>query len=204
MDIREIFDIVFERKNGKYVSKIIKQTYTENREFIEYCLGEQNQNTFYAAMIMSLYSSILTEEKSYKKVLPYLNRIITVWEEISLSGEENELRNDWYRELRFCRGKANYWKNKFNEAKNDFNWLVNNYPDNDVYNEWRADVRNRQLENTAGVLLYCGCFFVVLVLFSLPGDKTGKIIIGTLGASLSFASFILNAIVSVKRRRIKN
>lgn len=109
-------------------------------------------DAIYITNMTSGYALSLSYYGSSRKSLPYLDKAIELFENLN----ENDFlsKDNSCETLRWIRGKENHNQKNYIDAAKDFTYLVEHYPDNDIYKNWlKSSLTNRteQLNNFAWV-----------------------------------------------------
>jgi len=146
MTIQELYNTIGNNKDGRINLQNAIKVFEANEDFIlNTDIYSNEENYLFTTLFLSQYGQALHNKDRYSKALPFLNRAISLWEH-SPDFEDIELRNNWYRGLRFNRGVANYRKKNYVKAKDDFIWLANQDPENELYRNWLISAKNEVLQ----------------------------------------------------------
>ena len=201
MTSKEIYNNLFELHKDRGNNDTIISIVDTNMDIINNDLANNNEETHhYTTMIISLYAELVYHKEKYNIALPFLERAIFLWESNTLY-ELIDLENEWYLSLRFHRGIANYRLKKMSKAKEDFSWLRNQDPQNELYRIWMIDAKNYYLDITGRNLTIFFAALLTGIMILLPKEEVT--LQSQLFAAFSFCliSLPLLAIIQWIRRK---
>ncbi len=114
--------------------KVFIDNYEENKNLIESADTSTSNPDYDGIMrITAEYGLALSSYGSSKKSLSYLDKAIRLFKD---SSADDLTKVPIYETLVWVRGTENYNQKKYSLAAKDFQYLVDNYPDNDKYRNW--------------------------------------------------------------------
>jgi len=145
-DIKILYDKIYSDKSTKD-PKLFIDFYERNKNLIEGA-DSSTSNTDYDDImrITSDYALSLSQYGSSRKAIPYLDKAIQLFKDSSLT---DLTKVYMYEILVWTRGVENYDRKKYSIAKSDFQYLVENYPEND---KWLLASRTIQLKKFVNYL----------------------------------------------------
>ena len=132
-DIKSLYDRIYSDKSTKDPKSFI-HIYEEHKNLIEGAEQSKSNPDFDSIMrITSDYALSLSQYGSSRKSIPYLDKAIQLFKNSSLT-DLKEVQ--MFEMLVWTRGVENYNQKNYSLASKDFQYLVDNYPDNDKYRNW--------------------------------------------------------------------
>lgn len=132
-DIKILYDKIYSDGIQK-PPKVFIDIYEENKNLIEGADTSTFNPDYDGIMrITAEYGLSLSQYGSSKKSIPYLDKAIQLFKN---SSETDLAKIQMYETLVWARGVENYNQKKYSLASPDFQYLVDNYPDNDMYRNW--------------------------------------------------------------------
>jgi tetratricopeptide (TPR) repeat protein len=132
-DIKLIYDKIYSDGIQKD-PKVFIDIYEENKNLIEGADASISNPDYEGIMrITAEYALSLSQYGSSRKSIPYLDKAIELFKN---SSQTDLSKLQMFEMLFWARGMENYNQKKYSLASTDFQYLVNNYPDNDKYRNW--------------------------------------------------------------------
>lgn len=132
-DIKSLYDRIYSDNLTKEPKSFI-HIYEEHKNLIEGAEQSKSNPDFDSIMrITSDYALSLSQYGSSRKSIPYLDKAIQLFKNSSLT-DLKEVQ--MFEMLVWTRGVENYNQKNYSLASTDFQYLVDNYPDNDKYRNW--------------------------------------------------------------------
>ena len=153
-DIKQISDEIYDKENTKSHRDFI-DNYLKHETEIEETDYNSSQETYdiYSQLIAD-YAIALSSTNSYKKAIPVIDKALDLF----LNNKKHTpdtLRNvGFYEALLFNRATCNYYLDKFELAKPDFELLIKLYPDNSDYPKWINGFKTKKLYRLRNLLFY--------------------------------------------------
>lgn len=133
IDIKTLYDKIYSDRVTKD-PKIFINIYEENKNLIEGADNSTSNPDYKGIMrITADYALALSQYGSSRKSIPYLDKAIQLFKNSSLT-DLKELQ--MFETLVWARGVENYNQKKYSLSSTDFQYLVDNYPENDKYRNW--------------------------------------------------------------------
>jgi hypothetical protein len=140
-DIKILYDKIYSDGIQK-PPKVFIDIYVENKNLIESADSSPSNPDYDGIMrITAEYALSLSSYGSAKESMPYLDKAIQLFK---YSSQTDLTKVQMYEALVWARGIENYNQKKYSLAKLDFQYLVDNYPDNDKYRNWMLASRTIQ------------------------------------------------------------
>lgn len=205
MDIIEFYNNLNEmpRQNRADRNEFIK-VIESNMDLVEACCIDNESYEYpYAVRIVFDYADCLFRQSSYKKALPYLDRAVSLCQN-SLGFNAKNTDIGYYERLIGIRAITYYYRKKIELAKQEFEWLVENYPENDSNRAWLGKVKVKSMEQTTTLLI------VILLALAIAGHFLSRryIVLQNcffiLGNCCLIAFVIISIMIWLKRRKIGN
>lgn len=197
-DIKILYDKIYSDQSRKD-PKLFIDFYERNKNLIEGADSSTSNPDYDDIMrITSDYALSLSQYGSSRKAIPYLDKAIQLFKDSSLT---DLTKVYMYEILVWTRGVENYDRKKYSIAKSDFQYLVENYPENDKYKRWLLASRTIQLKKFVNYLwiatLIC---FVWETMVNVEDEKlkTNLLIAGIVFFGIGITGEI--AIVFIKSR----
>jgi len=132
-DIKILYDKIYSDRIQKD-PRIFINIYEENQNLIEGADPSISNPDYDGIMrITAEYALSLSQYGSSRKSIPYLDKAIQLFKN---SSQTDLSRLQMFEMLVWARGIENYNQKKYLLASTDFQYLVDNYPDNDKYRNW--------------------------------------------------------------------
>ena len=132
-DIKLLYDKIYSDRETKD-PKIFINIYEVNKNLIEGADNSTSNPDYKGIMrITADYALALSQYGSSRKSIPYLDKAIQLFKNSSLT-DLKEVQ--MFETLVWARGTENYNQEKYSLASTDFQYLADNYPDNDKYRNW--------------------------------------------------------------------
>ena len=132
-DIKLLYDKIYSDRETKD-PKIFINIYEVNKNLIEGADNSTSNPDYKGIMrITADYALALSQYGSSRKSIPYLDKAIQLFKNSSLT-DLKEVQ--MFETLVWARGTENYNQKEYSLASIDFQYLVDNYPDNDKYRNW--------------------------------------------------------------------
>ena len=134
--LEEIYDLIYNDNSTKEPKNFIRIV-----EPYLLVIGQDYSNDDYdkyfkSTRLLSDYSIQLANNGYLKKALPYIEKSILRFENDIKLKDKNIIEEPMYEALVWNRGMINFNLQKKQKAEIDFLKLVENYPENDKYNNW--------------------------------------------------------------------
>ena len=160
--IDEIYVLIY-NDNSTKESKSFIRIVEPHLEIIDqnYSNGDY-EKYFKSTRLLSDYSIQLANDGYLKKALPYLEKSIQRFENDMKLKEKNIFEEPMYEALIWNRGMINFNLQKKKNAEIDFLKLVENFPENDKYNNWLKACSDRKygiMEWTFAGIVVASIFF---------------------------------------------
>ncbi len=182
--------------------KVFIDIYEENKNLIESADSSTSNPDYDGIMrITAEYGLALSQYGSSKKSIPYLDKAIQLFKN---SSQTDLTKVQMYETLVWARGLENYNQEKYFLAKLDFQYLVDNYPDNDKYRNWLLSSRTIKTRKYVNYLWFA---LVVAMVWETIVNKDNRqlkdylLIAGSVLFVLAIIGEIANALI---KSRIKN
>ena len=115
-------------------TKLFIEIYEQNKSIIESTdLSISNPDYNGIIRMIADYSLALSQYGSSRKALPYLDKSIQLFQKSSM---EDLTKVPMYETLLWARGIENYYQKKYSVSTKDFQYLVDNFTENDKYRNW--------------------------------------------------------------------
>ncbi|MCX6291587.1 MAG: hypothetical protein NT126_07460 [Bacteroidetes bacterium] len=174
MDQLEIFyNKLYDNKESKDPKTFIK-LFEENKELIESTDASTSNPDFSGILrLISDYAISLSNYGSTTKAIPYLDKAIKLFHDFSTFKNEDLNKIPIYETLVWRRGVDNYHLKKYSLATTDFQYLVENFPDNDVYRNWLLASRTIKAKKYLNILWPAG--FICLMWETMVNKEDAKL-----------------------------
>ena len=176
--------------------------YEENKNLIEGADSSTSNPDHDGIMrITSDYALALSQYGSSRKAIPYLDKAIQLFKD---SSSKDLTKISLYEMLVWARGVENYNQKKYSLATKDFQYLVDNYPDNDKYRNWLLASKTIKVKKYSN-LLWLGVL-ICLVWETMVNKEDAKLKFSLLIAAtvlfvLAIAVEIFNFLVKAKIKK---
>ncbi len=178
-------------------------TFEYNRDLIlNTNINSPGEEYVFSVLFIAKYAIALFDKGRYQKALLFFNKVIPLFEDESIF-EDVDFRNKWYAYLRFDRGAANYYRNKFAEAKADFIWLTQFDPDNRSYKLWMRTVEKRRLDKLSSWMIYISCGLMGFFYFVPKEDRTIRLFYLAFEGVVLASLLIISTFLWIKKKQIK-
>ncbi|QGK74417.1 hypothetical protein [Flavobacterium sp. SLB02] len=199
-DIKEIANDIYSKENTKSHRDLIHnfERHQKTIETIDYKATVDSYDIY--SQLIADYGIALAETQSYRKAIPSIDKALNLLENNTKFTAETLSNVKFYETLIFNRGICNYYLDKFELARPDFELLVKLYPDNDNYPKWTNAIENRKLNRLKNVLWY---FVAGSVLIESFYNKTTLIKDLTLGIGMLslLGAIILETMMYIRKRK---
>src|SRR5665213_4344425 len=129
-DIKSLYDKIYSDRIQKD-PKVFIDIYEENKNLIEGADPSISNPDYDGIMrITAEYALSLSQYGSSRKSIPYLDKAIQLFKN---SSQTDLSKPQMFEMLVWARGIENYNQKEYSLASTDFQYLVDNYPDNDKY-----------------------------------------------------------------------
>ena len=156
-DIKILYDKIYSDGIQK-APKIFINIYEENKNLIEGAdISTSNPDYDGIMRITAEYALSLSQYGSSRKSIPYLDKAIQLFN----ASETDLTKIQIYEMLVWARGVENYNQKKYSLVKTDFQYLVDNYPDNDKYKNWLLSSRTIQSKKYVNYLWFAAVICMV-------------------------------------------
>jgi tetratricopeptide (TPR) repeat protein len=199
-DIKILYDNIYSDGIQK-PPKVFIDIYEENKNLIESADTSTSNPDYDGIMrITAEYGMALSSYGSSKKSLPYLDKAIQLFKD---SSQTDLTKVQMYETLVWVRGTENYNQKNYSLAAKDFQYLVDNYPDNDKYRNWLLASKTIQTRKYVNYVWGATAVFLVWEIMVSKEDRQLKnyLLIAT---SIFFVIAIIGEIANaVIKSRIK-
>lgn len=199
-DIKEIANDIYSKENTKSHRDLIHnfERHQKTIETIDYKATVDSYDIY--SQLIADYGIALAETQSYKKAIPSIDKALNLLENNTKFTAETLPNVKFYETLIFNRGVCNYYLDKFELARPDFELLVKLYPDNDNYPKWTNAIENRKLNRLKNILWYLVAGSVLIESFY---NKTTFIKDLTLGIGMLalLGAIILETMMYIRKRK---
>jgi len=199
-DIKEIANDIYSKENTKSHRDLIHnfERHQKTIETIDYKATVDSYDIY--SQLIADYGIALAETQSYRKAIPSIDKALNLLENNTKFTAETLSNVKFYETLIFNRGICNYYLDKFELARPDFELLVKLYPDNDNYPKWTNAIENRKLNRLKNILWY---FVAGSVLIESFYNKTTLIKDLTLGIGMLslLGAIILETMIYIRKRK---
>lgn len=193
--------------NNRKDPKFYIDTYESNRDLIEGSDTSTSNPDYDGIMRLTAdYALSLSIYGSSTKSLPYLDKAIGLFQN---SSTKDLVKVPIYEMLIWTRGMENYNAKKYSIATKDFDYLVDNYPDNDKYKQWLYASKTIRATKYLNILWGLTVFCFVWASFIKSEDEKFKyilIITAIIAGILAILTEIAKAIIkfSIKENKRSN
>lgn len=200
IDIKLIAEDIYSKENTKSHRDLIDnfERHQKTIETIDFKATEDTYDIY--SQLLADYGIALAETQSYRKAIPTIDRALDLLENNKKFTTKTLPNVKFYETLIFNRGICNYYLDKFELARPDFELLVRLYPDNDNYPKWTNAIKNRKLNRLKNILWY---FVAGSVLIESFYKKTTLIKDLTLGIGLFalLVAIIFETMIYIRKRK---
>lgn len=200
IDIKVIAEDIYSKENTKSHRDLIDnfERHQKTIETIDFKATEDTYDIY--SQLLADYGIALAETQSYRKAIPTIDKALDLLENNRKFTTKTLPNVKFYETLIFNRGICNYYLDKFELARPDFELLVRLYPDNDNYPKWTNAIKNRKLNRLKNILWY---FVAGSVLIESFYKKTTLIKDLTLGIGLFalLVAIILETMMYIRKRK---
>jgi len=153
-DIKEIADDIYSKEKTKSHRDLV-DNFERHQKIIETIDYKATQDSYdiYSQLIGD-YGIALAETQSYKKAIPSIEKALDLFLNNEKYTADTLPKVKFYETLIFNRGLCNFYLDKYELAKPDFELLVKLYPDNNIYPKWTNAIGNRGLNRLKNILWY--------------------------------------------------
>jgi len=199
-EIKTLYDKIYSSNQSKD-SKVFIDIYESNKDLIENADYSISNPDFEGILrIVSDYALALSSYGSTSKALPYLDKAIQLFKDSS----PNELTGSpIYEALIWTRGFNNFNIKKIKLATLDFDFLVENYPDNDKYRSWLLASKTVKFKKITHNLWYLLIVIVIWYIVIKADDVKLKngLLIGII--VISFIAILTEIAIGYIKRSVK-
>lgn len=149
MTIVDIDAMLHDERDGD----VYLETYEQYKDVIETSELNTPDQIVARVRLTSDYAAVLHSKCRYSAALPYLNQSIQLWEVYENEWNKPLLQSERYEKLRFFKGVALSNLKKPKDAKQEFEWLVANYPQNELYANWILGLKKQRINRFANVAI---------------------------------------------------
>lgn len=180
-DIKQIADDIYSKDKTKSHKDLV-ENFEQHQQIIDSLDFNSTADTYdiYSQLIAD-YGIALAEIHSYKKAVPVIEKALDLFKKNTKYTPDTILNIKFYETLIFNRGLCNYYLDKYELAKPDFELLVKLYPDNSIYPKWTNAINDKSLNRLKNILWYGVAGAVLIESFF---DKPALIKDITLGVGL--------------------
>ena len=201
-DIKTLYDKIYSEGIQK-PPKVFIDIYEENKNLIEGADSSTSNPDYDGIMrITAEYGLALSRYGCSRKSIPYLDKAIQLFKD---SSQTDLTKVQMYEMLIWARGIENYNQKKYSLAKPDFQYLVDNYPDNDKYRNWLLASRTIQVKKYVNFIWGATAVFLVWETMVSKEDRQLKdylLIATTILFVIALIGEIVNALIksSIKKQ----
>jgi tetratricopeptide (TPR) repeat protein len=199
-DIKEIAGDIYNKENTKSHRDLIDnfERHQKTIETIDYKATVDSYDIY--SQLIADYGIALAETQRYKKAIPSIDKALVLLENNKKFTTQTLPNVKFYETLIFNRGICNYYLDKFELARPDFELLVKLYPDNDNYPKWTNAIENKKWSRLKNILWY---FVAGSVLIESFYNKISLIKDLTLGVGLLalLGAIILETLLYFRKRK---
>jgi tetratricopeptide (TPR) repeat protein len=199
-DIKEIADDIYSKENTKSHRDLIDnfERHQKTIQTIDYKATVDSYDIY--SQLIADYGIALAETQRYKKAIPSIDKALVLLENNKKFTTQTLPNVKFYETLIFNRGICNYYLDKFELARPDFELLVKLYPDNDNYPKWTNAIENKKWNRLKNILWY---FVAGSVLIESFYNKISLIKDLTLGVGLLalLGAIILETLTYFRKRK---
>lgn len=172
-ELKKIYDKIYTEHLGQDPKQLIRY-YEKNRDLIEVeNLTPSNPDYDGIMRIMTDYAKSLSYYGDSRKSLIYLNKSDELWKN---STSAKDLVNiSVYEGLIWTRGTEYFNQKKYSLAIKDFQYLVDNYPNNDKYRDWLLGLKTTRIKKYTNFIW--PLFFTCIIWSSLIDEKNKNLIL---------------------------
>ncbi len=127
----------FHSENSVLEPKAVLEEYESIKGQFEKDSFEDYDEYFKTTKLVSDYAIAFVIDKQSDKSFPYFEKAISLINQNEKLKNKNLFAEPLYESLIFHRGIAHYDLKNFRKAFIDFNKLVDNFPENEKYNNWK-------------------------------------------------------------------
>ncbi|MHB9141759.1 MAG: tetratricopeptide repeat protein [Paludibacter sp.] len=199
-DIKQISDEIYDKEKTKSDRDFIDnyRKYETVIEELDYNSSEETYNRY--SQIIADYGIALSNTRSFKKAIPIINQALDLFIN-NKKYTPDTLRNiQFYEVLLFNRAICNYYLDKFELAKPDFELLIKLYPDNTDYPKWIYGYKTRRLNQLRNILMYIVTASIVIECF-FENFTIWKYIFLGIGVISIVISRITELIILIRKRK---
>jgi len=151
IDIKVIAEDIYSKENTKSHRDLI-DNFERHQKTIETIDFKATEDTYAIySQLLADYGIALAETQSYRKAIPTIDKALDLLENNKKFTTKTLPNVKFYETLIFNRGICNYYRDKFELARPDFELLVRLYPDNDNYPKWTNAIKNRKLNRLKNI-----------------------------------------------------
>ncbi len=199
-DIKEIADDIYSKDKTKSHRDLV-DNFERHQKTIETIDYKASQDTYdiYSQLIGD-YGIALAETKSYKKAILPIDKALDLFLNNKKYATDTLPKVKFYETLIFNRGLCNYYLDKYDLARPDFELLVKLYPDNDIYPKWIIAIGNRKLNRLKNILWYFVAGSVLIESFFSKTTLIKEITLG-LGLLALLGAIILETMMYYRKKK---
>lgn len=200
-EIKDLYDKLY-LNNIPGDAKHFIDLYEENKILIEGADSSTSNPDYNGIMrITSDYALALSQYGSSRKAIPYLDKAIQLFKD---SSSKDLTKVPMYEMLVWARGFENYNQKKYSLSVNDFQYLVDNYPENDKYKNWLSASKTIKVKKYSNYL-WLGVLICLVWETMVNKDdeklKFNLLIIATVLFVLAIVAEIFNFLVKAKIKK---
>jgi hypothetical protein len=199
-EIKTLYDKIYSDRIQKNPKTFIA-IYEENKNLIEGADQSISNPDYDGIMrITAEYALSLSQYGSSRKSIPYLDKAIQLFKN---SSQTDLTKAQMFEMLVWARGIENYNQKKYSLASTDFQYLVDNYPDNDKYRNWLFASKTIKAKKYLNYIWdFAGMSFIWYSLATNDGDRNRRYF---LAAAIIFVllGFCVEIANSLLKSRIK-
>lgn len=172
-ELKKIYDKIYTEHLGRDPKQLIR-FYEQNKDLIEVeDLSLSNPDYNGIMRIMTDYAKALSYYGNSKKALIYLNKSDELFKNSTSAKELVDV--SVYEDLIWVRGTEYFNQKKYSLAIKDFQYLVDNYPNNDKYRDWLLGLKTTRIKKYTNFIW--PLFFVCIIWSSLLDEKNRTLIL---------------------------
>jgi tetratricopeptide (TPR) repeat protein len=199
-DIKILYDKIY-TENLTHDPKRFINLYDDNKNLIEGADPSTSNPDYDGIMrITSDYALSLSYYGSSRKAIPYLDKSIQLFKDSSV---DDLTKVPMYEILVWTRGFENYNQKKYSLAEKDFQYLVDNYPDNDKYRNWLLASKTIKVKRYSNYIWFGVLICVILESLVNKENATLKFNLLIIAAVLFLFAIIIEIFHFIVKAKIK-
>ena len=199
-DIKEIADDIYSKEKTKSHRDLV-DNFEQHQSAIEAIDYKSTQDTYdIYSQLVGDYGIALAETQSYKKAIPPIDKALNLFLNNKKYTSDTLLKVKFYETLLFNRGLCNYYLDKYELARPDFELLVKLYPDNSIYPKWTNTIGSRKLNRLKNILWYFVAGSVLIESFFSKSTLIKDLTLG-IGLLALLGAIILETIMYYRKKK---